>query len=466
MNLKEIFEKHKDSNQIIVENSTILTDNYTTKFRNISNKELIIFSNCQFNGIGLYFEKIVHSKLKIHFKECVFNCSVFFDDCILYGLKFVDTKKIKSFEITNCKRIGEFYFKNTDYTNSHQLQGDISITNNTFYEKILFQNLNHYSGEFNFTDNKLRIKKSDFYEKINARFDNSIFQNSNFSKNDFGEEISFTGIVFNSEKPYIKISYDGSNFGNVNFERVVFFGGTSFNDTIFSSDFKLTDCQNLHLGNCSFTNCISERNFIIEDSEFDNLNFSNFIFKETASFIDLRLKKITIIQTVFEKPAFFENIIILNVKECSRKTLRLIKHQLQRTDNKIDYNKFKAYELNAYSRELHLFHWKDKFILWLNSKSSNHGLDWFLGIKFTLIVGLIFYSMYFASENFSKSIDINSESINAFFIGYFKFLVPTYSSPLENGLNKWYLYFPFLIGKIFITYGIYQTIVSFRKFKF
>ena len=61
---------------------------------------------------------------------------------------------------------------------------------------------------------------------------------------------------------------------------------------------------------------------------------------------------VSIDRTNFDKAAFFYEIYTLFIKKCNKRTLRNIKHQLQRTNNKIDFDKFKPYEINSYRKEL------------------------------------------------------------------------------------------------------------------
>lgn len=39
------------------------------------------------------------------------------------------------------------------------------------------------------------------------------------------------------------------------------------------------------------------------------------------------------------------------MNECDRRTIRTIKQELQKAENRIDYNRFRAYELAAHYKE-------------------------------------------------------------------------------------------------------------------
>ncbi|WP_298503639.1 pentapeptide repeat-containing protein [uncultured Maribacter sp.] len=463
MNLEKIFTERIDTNEINIENKTIDVNNCIVENWHISNKNSIIFTNCQFDGKEFVFYKNNGSKLIVYFRECVFNCDVKFNNCYFKALKFINTKKIKTLEITKSIRIEELYFKNT-HDCRYKLEGDIIITNNKSIDQINISKINHHSGEFIFTNNDIKknttvpTKASSF-----AFFKKSSFNKADFSETKFSEEVNFDGMVLTNNKGHL--NFENCTFGKSYFNETNFGNSAYFNGSIFNNDAHFISCQNIENTIADFSGCTIYKNINFSYSKFKSLIIKNVLFDNLVSFEETEFDNITFERIVFQKPAFFDGIKINNLKNCTRKTLRIIKLQLQKTENKIDYNNFKAFELDALNRELNKKDWKDKFVLWLNSKSSNHGLNWLQGITFTIIVGLVFYSIYFSFENFTQPFIINCESLNVFLIGYFKFLVPSYSSPIENGLSKWYLYIPFLIGKIFVTYGIYQTIVSFRKFK-
>jgi hypothetical protein len=163
--------------------------------------------------------------------------------------------------------------------------------------------------------------------------------------------------------------------------------------------------------------------------------------------------------------------------EDRKRTLRLIKQELQKTDNKIDYNRFRAYELEAYYQELNADKRnkldKDRLILRATKLVTGFDHDWRKALCFILIVAFIFFSVFFISENFTKQ--FSWSGIPQFIIGYFRFLLVTdFYNPLiqsgreyisNNGWNHIFSWFFFILGKIFIAFGIYEMIQAFRKFK-
>jgi hypothetical protein len=135
--------------------------------------------------------------------------------------------------------------------------------------------------------------------------------------------------------------------------------------------------------------------------------------------------------------------------------------------NKIDFNRFRSYELAAHYKELSLWsNFKDTSILWSTKWTTDFGLSWTRAFWFTMTSGFIWFSILYRIEN---SGTFNSEKINEFFVGAFRFfLVTDFFNPLENDrtyLENGWSWLIFILGKIFIAFGIYEMIQSFRKFK-
>jgi hypothetical protein len=195
-------------------------------------------------------------------------------------------------------------------------------------------------------------------------------------------------------------------------------------------------------------------------------------------------------RTIFEKQVYFDDIQIKQIYKCNTRTIRTIKLQLQKAENKIDYNRFRVYEFNAYRDDIkrklkefekdnnHLNHRarepiqlrRDGFILWLSDIVSEYGTDWKRALKFTLYSGILLYSLFFICENYKYKIDLlNWNNITRFTSGLFRFfLVTDFFNPLDS--HRTYLTNPlswliFIFGKIVIAFGIYEMIQSFRKFK-
>lgn len=156
-----------------------------------------------------------------------------------------------------------------------------------------------------------------------------------------------------------------------------------------------------------------------------------------------------------------------------RETLRILKLNAQTQQDTINYIKFHSLELQAYRLQIKTKKWYDgdRILLFLNTISNNHGLSWERGILFSLGIGALFFipnlfllnSPYweFRWSNWSDFWRVTGTTIKLFS----QSLYAAHSFDYLNDYNPKGIVFLFdLVGRIFLTYGYYQTIVAFRKF--
>ena len=108
---------------------------------------------------------------------------------------------------------------------------------------------------------------------------------------------------------------------------------------------------------------------------------------------------------------------------------------------------------------------QDKLLLWFNKNSNIFDTDWVVGINFTILVTLIAY-IVILSLNPNLFFLPNSEGVGNFLRGLVDVLNITdwrYIKILDKTPSNWQYVFLF-IGRIFVAYGIYQTVQAFRKF--
>ncbi len=108
----------------------------------------------------------------------------------------------------------------------------------------------------------------------------------------------------------------------------------------------------------------------------------------------------------------------------------------------------------------------DRVLLWFNKWSNNYGKSYIRSILFTLIVPFpFFYLSILGTNHFEFNYNITGSSILEGLKYFIQFLVPTHKfNYIEENPNFMFYLFDFL-GRIFVGYGIYQTIQAFRKFK-
>ena len=108
---------------------------------------------------------------------------------------------------------------------------------------------------------------------------------------------------------------------------------------------------------------------------------------------------------------------------------------------------------------------QDKLLLWFNKNSNIFGTDWVVGINFTILVTLVAYIIILYSSPNLLFLP-NLEGVGNFLKGLVDILNLTDWNDitiLGEKLTSWQYVFLF-IARIFVAYGVYQTIQAFRKF--
>lgn len=436
----EILYSNKDNISIsnyIIDFSTLFID-----FKKVKTKNPIFFQNLTFTGKYLNFnnetEKI---KITILIENCTFNTNV--------GIKgdFEDisfrtnTFNCDKFEISNSE-IGVLEFCNHDAPSPENTKknifnkGNLKIENCDFKSAFWFKNV-----EF-MENTTFDISSVRFLEV--CCFDFTSLNKIQFYNCDFFKEFRYD------------CNYNSSQFRECNFlDKSIFLG-------LFNADLSNSF---LWFDDCFFSKLANFNGYFVHKLRIEDTTFQGNVSLQKTYF-----NIITIVRTVFEKKVWFENIQINQIYNCDIETIRTIKQELQKAENRIDYNRFRAYELAAHYEELNYKeNFKDVSILWATKWSSNYG-SWTWALGFILLIDLGFFSSYFILENMNKS--FNLSNLEDFLYGYFRFFLITdfkneYYQDGESILkfNCFVSLIPFVIGKIAVAFGIYEMIQSFRKFK-
>jgi hypothetical protein len=425
--------------EIICSNEAEIISNYLVQIEKPLNIDLvkvnlgITFSNIKFSGKQIKFYK--HQKESLHrftFEQCIFESNIYIESDF-EDLSFIaNIFNCDKFEISNSE-IGALKFN--EKANIFN-KGNFKIHNCDFNFIFWFKNIQ-------FMENTI-IDISSVKFLGGCFFDFTLLN-----------QISFYSCNFFKEFRY-DCNYNSSQFRECNFlERTTFLG--LFNVDLGNSF--------LWFDNCSFSKLADLNGYFVH-----KLRIEDTIFLDNVSLQKVYLNIITIVRTVFEKKVWFENIQINQIENCDIETIRTIKQELQKAENRIDFNRFRNYELIAHYNELSFKNnFKDKFILWATKWSSNYG-SWIWAFWFTLIIGFVFFTLFYILENIKLALDLSNWQ--DFLYGYFRFFLITdfkneYYEAGESVLkfNCFLSLVPFIIGKIAVAFGIYEMIQSFRKFK-
>ena len=431
------------------------------------------FKDCVFRGgnFGLWDkkDKLEDSNISLRFDNCHFeNVDFEIKKCRINELSFIDISST-----SNSYKIFDSDLEYLTFDSCAKFQKMIWIIKSRckFFQVQNFKNLE-----------KLKIShSSNFASKVDINFSN--FGNVEINKATFKDEFNFLENCISQNFEIQNCSFSKVDFTSTKFDYSALIEKTDFNGTCIFEGLGQENKTDLKIKSCKF-----EKYTYFNNTRLYNLSLDAVKFNEITSFQETYFTSISIDRTVFEKLAFFDDIEIKKIDKCGRRTIRNIKQQLQSADNRIDYDRFRRYELEAYKLDLEFKIEKyknekeslnirqvdkkllnrDLRILQLNEFVSLHGSDWKRAFIFTILIGFFFYLLFYISYNYSYSFNLTYSNFNKFLNGLLQFYIPTnFYNPLKEKtyIDFWLSWFPFLFGKILIAFGIYETIQSFRKFK-
>ncbi|WP_337967728.1 hypothetical protein [uncultured Flavobacterium sp.] len=465
----EEFERKIKSNEEHFRDIIINFDNEIDLKTPLLSKKLT-FKNVTFKGMNVIFSnnqvEEISKNSSFIFEDCNFLCDFLFSSCSLENLTFIScTINNKSIEIRNCYLNNLSFEENTK--DIHNVKSNI-IKSSTI--KINHGKINHIEFDnIQFNGGALRIigqKSAKSLDIINSILNKVIISHCHFS--DYFDYLGNNVNLIADNNHFNRCTFNNSSFFETKFNSKTHFNNCIFNNTAnFQSIKNEIDCD------FKFTDCDFNKFVDFDKSKIDKLRFEKIKFHDFASFQETYFNIIEIDKTSFEKGAFFDDIQIKKINDCDRRTIRTIKQQLQKTENRIDFNRFRSHELAAHYKELN---WKwnsgfiDKSILFASKISTDFGNSWRKALRFILIGGFIIYLLLYIFENRDSIINLsNIDNWTRLFSGFFRFLLVTdFYNPLETDriyLTNPFSWLIFIFGKIFIAFGIYEMIQSFRKFK-
>lgn len=461
---KILIDKLTSKSDNVIENFDIeLNDSITI---DISDKTLL-FKKCNFKGARIDFhqddskilkqidlsnvKKHKEHKIFLNFENCTISNDLVIKDCLLRGIVFSNVKiTSKIFHITSSS-INEISFC-----------GNSNIYN--LIDNLVIHNIEDNKTFLDFRLNKIK----------NFTISNAFISESWINKNEI-EVIKIDNSVFDKNFDWFasninqRSSVLKSQFNNIEIKQTIFDLGIEFKDSVFKGKAVFESPSNLNKCQLSFLNVNFESQVSFEKSSVSFLKFESVSFKELVSFQSVKCEYIKLDKIHFDKVGFFNDLSIQSPQKCSLSTIRTIKNQLNKTENKIDYLKFNAIEMNLLIKDKNTST-SDLALLILNKNSNDYGTNWTKGIWFTFKNSLFFFVVLLIVNNFLKSkyplsINIKNEFADfGFTLNYFlKFVFNLGLNDTEIQSNGW-LYLIFIFAKLLIGYGIYQTIQAFRKY--
>lgn len=394
--------------------------------------------NCSINFSGSVFQNTINITVRgeglviINLSHCEFNS----------GLE-IESNNTKTEVIANYSKA----------------DGTIQLGNSSF-SKLLF---NQFQFRTLSNDNRFNLESANISNELS--FNKSYLGSASFIETIFSCKAKFDGVKFDESTFYNATFKDDLYFNGAELGKHIFFNGSTFDKKII-----LVQCNNLS-DDCTgdFSGCIFSDEVYFNFSRFNSISFKNCSFNNIASFKDSDFKEVEFERCFFSKGADFSNT---KYPKGDRESFRLIRSELLKVNNKFESLYYHSKELSFYQQNLsYKTQFGEKSMLWLNRISTNHGLIWTRGVLFTLGVAILFYSFYllalpikpfkFGWVSWKSYISATDTTVEYFL----RFLNITHDFDFmkqysPNSIN----YLLDFMSKIFIGYGIYQTIQAFRKY--
>jgi len=424
----------------------------------------IRFFKCIFNKPVL-IENLVFENISISFSDCIFKEEVGIKNCRLLDLKFNEVTSFKDISIE------KIFIRGFKFCGKNFTSGDFYMHESNVTHIFDCSRLENFIGKF--------------VVDINRNQEGCEFLRSSFRKSSFKDlqlhgqlgNVDFENATIAQSTLFFDVIFWESYFANAVLGKI-----TRFNGCEFKSKVSFKDCGSEET-KISFEISTFKGHSFFTDARFNHFSISDCSFESRTSFTGLKANTVNLHLVNFNKLAFFDDLRVFNIEKENffsklpnseakkwRHTLRQIKQELQKTENRIDYNRFRSYELAAYYRELKWNkNFKDWFILTATKVVTGFDHSWRRALGFTIIAAGLFYSLFYISENYMQTLALSQW--RQFLSGYFRFLIVTdFYNPLADGRSYidntntigWFI---FILGKIFIAFGIYEMIQAFRKFK-
>ena len=453
--LKLIFENFNGSYK--------LSYDFTNKYK-IPNLEIFNLFKKEFNNV-FYTDRInvgngneeseepdeIYNK-NIQIKEKI-------DIIIDYELEFVDCyfEGCESWIDKNKSKVEAKSLFKDNPTNSRLIPTQFSPQ---FYKILFLENVQFVNCHFGILKDEKK-EESKIETKTKIDFSGSIFE----------KDVSFENSTFYNKALFLDTTFRGNtNFKNTRFLKLVdFFEAKFLQKTIFyKTDFleKSVFAKTIFHENVLFTystinTMILRQTDFIKGFDFSLCSSIDSIQIFNIKYNDDKYSKPDIVESDYESSVrFIGDIPLFNKKE----TYRIFKNQLDKIGDYTTALDFKKLEMKTYQQFTDLKS-NEKIILWFNKCSNDFDSNWIQGVAFTFGCGILFsYLTLINTDNYFWDICLKNFSFDKVFTNLIKFMSPIHDLHyIENQSAVAYL-FDFL-GRIFVGYGIYQTIQAFRKYK-
>jgi hypothetical protein len=388
------------------------------------------FINCNVENIDIRHSTSLHN-LELNGNNEI--KSLIINECVITQFAIKDAKLIENVKITDGKII------NFQISNS-------KLTDFECFRIKTFSNPSIYKCVFN----KISFQENDLHGSL-------------YLDNCLGGKLEFKLCEFHLDNIYIPNCSMRLDFNKVRvYPKVIF-------------NINQSQKSKIYFNRCYFSNEVLFLGQIANNEK--NLYISDTVFRDLVLFDDDNAKSLVIKETLFQKGLMLPIPEIHRITEIDSSVWCILKNQTICRNENINAIEYRKNELTSYTHELKIngTHFQERLVLFFNKISNNHGINWGLGIFFTVFFWLLFYSIFVMSkDNFyglfhRGSIFLLTDS--HYWSDAISFLwIPQGLADLANGLkenhsglNEVIMTISFFLGKIFIAYGVFQTISAFRR---
>lgn len=442
--------------------------------------EDINFSNSILHGA--FFHYVVF-KGRVRFDDAQVISNTSFSKCTFYAItSFVGMEFPSTTSFTNCN------FKDNVYMQKAKIHSFSTEFWSVIFEKTFDANaLVFVSPETTVHghDNFILFRECSF----NGRtvFSNIKFTlSTTFLKCIYSDYISFENSIF-SEMLLIEDSIVSnimlfSSYTSDEQNNIITFEKLTLKSVKVIGDIHI-ERENIKELNCYFSSVKSEGRLRISESSINKFIFLENSINGRVDVIECQIDKIDLNATIV---VGYFNLLDTELEKrniSNRNTAQILKNESSKLNNIIQSVQMKQIEMNIYMIELLKKLKRDKrvsfssylkniplgriLLLLLNFCSNGFGLKWVQGILFTMTIALLFFILinFFGIETPIFIIDFKFNNFGEVWKGYLNILnVLNFRDKLDGiELNAWGESL-FFVSKIFLSYGIYQTVSAFRKY--
>jgi hypothetical protein len=325
--------------------------------------------------------------------------------------------------------------------------------------------------------------------------DNAIFQDSVFIDDaifqgkswwtavTFQKNIGIAKTVFEEQVSFAYAQFEGNvMLSTSDFSKAdVFFSDVSINGDFWISGNAKNNLPVVVNHKISFRGAVVSAGSIVriigineKTAPHGSIIFTDALVKGLIDLREIYLESLSFDRTVVSGNIQDDHTFIDAIKD--RNTARLLKHEAKKINNVISALAYYRVEMHIHFKKLRYWQVDDFLSLSLNYLSNNFGLSWLRGIAFTVVSGLVFFALFVMCRDgfgffWQPQWDclLNNESFWGEFINFF-WLPTGFTSLIHSnefsfkiaggGFGATF----FILGKVFIAYGIYQIIAAFRKY--